>query len=218
MMRTLFILVGLGVLVACGTVHGILTDRWTTATKVQEAVARLDAVPRTLGEWDGEDVELPAQEQEAAGGAGYLHRRYVHRQTGVVVGVLLVCGRSGPVAVHTPDVCYTGAGYQLTLPPVQREVEGEGGAEAAAFQMIELENKENATGPGRLRVYWSWSGGARWVAPRYPRLALAHYPVLYKLYVIQDVSRADETRKEESALRFMRILLPELQRSIFNAP
>jgi hypothetical protein len=218
MIRILYVLVGIGIVAACGVVHGFWTDRWTLATKVQEAASRLDAVPRTIGEWEGEDLELPADEKRAAGGAGYLQRRYLNRQTGMALSVLLVCGRSGPVSVHTPDVCYRGAGYDIVGDTVRRTVEGADGARAATFEMIEVENVSRSANGNRLRIFWAWSGGQGWEAPRYPRLALSHYPVLFKLYVIQDASRGDEKEKEQTALGFLRCLLPELQRGIFNAP
>ena len=54
--------------------------------------------------------DMPAEAYEAAAAEleGWLARRYLHRRTGVVVHVLLLCGRPGPLSVHTPEVCYYG--------------------------------------------------------------------------------------------------------------
>lgn len=41
---------------------------------------------------------------------------YVHRTNGRAAAAMLMCGRPGPIAVHTPDVCYPGAGYRQVGP------------------------------------------------------------------------------------------------------
>ena len=75
-----------------------------------QAAERLDAMPLELGEWDGEVGEVKAGEA-GAGVAGCIKRRYVHRKTGAVVSLFLVCGRPGPVSIHTPEVCYGASGF-----------------------------------------------------------------------------------------------------------
>src|SRR6266851_5710169 len=104
-----------------GAVHGLLTDRWQTSPEPAKRAARLDLVPYTLGDWVGQDIETDSRQVGPI--AGYLHRRYLNRQTGTGVTVYLVCGRPGPVCIHTPDVCYAATGHEivsqerLTLPP-----------------------------------------------------------------------------------------------------
>src|SRR5207248_510559 len=61
--------------------------------------------------WDGAAVALDPRQTEAAQVAGALSRRYTHRYTHAAATVLILCGRPGPVSVHTPDVCYSGAGF-----------------------------------------------------------------------------------------------------------
>src|SRR5947209_18409507 len=97
-------LTAVAALVACGVVHGLWTDRWARAPEPAAAAARLDALPLTLGDWDGE--ALPVEPGSLGAVSGYLYRQYVNRRNGDEVSVFLVCGRPGPVAIHTPDVCY----------------------------------------------------------------------------------------------------------------
>jgi hypothetical protein len=109
MSRLLAACVVFSTVLVSAAVAGLWTGRWGSSRALQDAVARLDEVPLTLGEaWDGQPEELSDQEVAVAEIDGYVRWRYVNRRTGAVVSMLLVCGRSGPVAAHTPDVCYAG--------------------------------------------------------------------------------------------------------------
>ena len=98
---------------ASGAAAGLCTGRWGSSRTVQSAVARLDHVPLSLGtDWDvQEGTKLSEREIAVAEIDGYLARRYFHRRTGTFVSVMLLCGRPGPLSVHTPEVCYAGSGY-----------------------------------------------------------------------------------------------------------
>ena len=69
--------------------------------------------PPTVGDWEGRPLEVEPRELAAAGVIGGVLRRYVNRQDGRAVTVLLVCGPPGPIAVHTPDICFAGIGYDV---------------------------------------------------------------------------------------------------------
>src|SRR4051794_25685739 len=97
MSRCVPLLTVLTVVVLSGIVHGLWTDRWVPGEEPERAAARLADVPLTLGDWDGRAGQLDARHVEVAELSGYLLREYVHRRTGNVVSVLLVCGRPGPV-------------------------------------------------------------------------------------------------------------------------
>src|SRR5438105_6868432 len=90
---------------ALGIAHGWWTDRWGPSERLQRSVAVLDRVPVSFGDWVGEDVPCASQEVDRAGIQGCVCRKYRNVQTGEVVSALLVCGRGGPISVHTPDVC-----------------------------------------------------------------------------------------------------------------
>src|SRR3954465_12154686 len=88
-----------GVLVALsGVAQGLWTGRWADAAEPKAALARLAALPRTVGEggWDGQEHASNPREVALSQVAGYVQRRYVHRQSGAGVMLLVVCGRPGP--------------------------------------------------------------------------------------------------------------------------
>ena len=174
-LRSLPWVVALLILFGSGLIQGRLDGRWATSPDLAAAVSRLDRLPRELGTWTGTDGDPDLATLHRIGLAGGVLRRYHDSRTGNVVTALLVCGRPGPVSVHTPDVCYAGAGYAMSAPPTEA-IPG-----FLAAKMV----RSSAAGTDRLQVYWSWNGGSQWEAPANPRLTFGARPYLYKLYVVR---------------------------------
>src|ERR1700733_14806967 len=112
MFRMIPVVPGAAGVVAGGVVQGFGTDRGNPAIEPAEAAARLNDLPLSLGDWEGQAID--AKPSAAAGPiAGMIQRRYVNRMTGDTVVIAVVCGRPGPVSIHTPDVCYGASGYTV---------------------------------------------------------------------------------------------------------
>jgi hypothetical protein len=75
--------------------------------------------------------------------------------------------------------------------------------------------RTNATEETRLRLYWGWSDGSAWTASDDPRVQFARRPVLHKLYVVRELSGANEANRDEPCEEFMQTLLPVLGRTLF---
>ena len=214
MTRTLPLLAAIAVVVSSTVAQGLWAHRWTASQALEAAVAPLDRVALNLGDWEGQDQELDRRQLEAGEIAGHLMRRYKNRRDGSMVSILLVCGRAGPICVHTPDICYEGTGYELAADPARTVVPPETAGPPAEFLRGDF-RKQNAVVPKGLRIYWAWSTGRAWTAPSSPRLAFAGTPALYKLYVVRDAISADEPIEGDPALEFIRRqLLPELERAL----
>jgi|SRR5579875_2965830 hypothetical protein len=208
MKRWFAALLGSIALVVCGIVHGYWTDRWAPPVQVTQAAERLDTIPLALGEWDGEVLEVKPGEA-GQGVAGCIRRRYFHRQTGAAISLFLVCGRPGPVSIHTPEVCYGANGFLVT-PPVRYELSGGGDLWKADA------TRTNATEETRLRLYWGWNDGSAWKAVDDPRVQFARRPVLHKLYVVRELSAGNDPSSGEPCEEFLQVLLPVLQRTLFS--
>ena len=190
MRRTIFIvLTALAVMTGSAVVHGIWTDRWRQSPERETASDKLQSVPLTVGDWEGQTLELGQREAARAGIDGYIMRNYKNRMSGIEVSVLVVCGRPGPVAAHTPEVCYGGAGYELTAEPTRCPLQSD------QFWTA-LFRKQDIAVPEHLRIVWAWNAGGVWQATSNPRLAFAGAPVLYKIYVIRKV--ADPARRSKA--------------------
>jgi hypothetical protein len=204
--RTITPLIGFVALVGgMGAVHGVRTDRWTPSAELQTAIASLGRVPADVGEWHGEDVAVDPEDLARGGIRGSVYRTYTHRTSGATLSVLLVCGRGGPISAHTPDVCYTGIGYQMTARRQRLAV-----TDADAFWSGPFA-KADAVVPQRLEIYWAWSrDGQVWAAPDNERAAFARHPAVFKLYVVRAAPLS--SRPDEAVVRdFLGRLLPALR-------
>jgi hypothetical protein len=206
MLRFLPPLLAAVLVIGTGIVHGFWSDRWAPAVEPQEAADRYAAIPMTVGEWEGKDFDKPAE--NVPGVVGSLQRRFTHRITGATVTVALVCGRPGPVSIHTPDSCYTASGYDFgTRSPVALGP----GTDFWTADAVRVK----ATEETRLRLFWAWNAGQGWTAPDDARTAYARYPVLHKLYVLRELNSLAEPIKDDPGLTFLRALLPELDARLF---
>jgi hypothetical protein len=194
-----------GMLAAAGVVHGVWTDRWRAPADVQAAAAQLQRLPQDIGPWRGSDVP---QGRPVPGVAGCLERRYERRPDGARVSVALVCGRPGPVSIHTPDACYGASGFQVGA---RRKVEVPG---LGSFWRTDAV-RTSATDEVRLRIYYGWHTAGGWTAADDARTSFARERLLHKLYVVRELTGADG--REEPCEEFLRVILPELSRTVFAA-
>lgn len=206
MYRSLAFLTAFGVLLGAGFVQGRLSDRWSTSPELEAALTRVPTVPTDFGPWKSRAVEGEAADFELAGAQAWWMRLYTDDRSGRSFLVILMCGRAGRMAVHTPEVCYRGAGFDMVGTPRPFSVRSELGDDLGTMWTARfLKNGEHGTG---TRLYWGWSQGGPWQAPDNPRWRFRGEPYLYKLYVSHDVAGSDDG--EDAARSFLRRLLPEL--------
>jgi len=215
------LLLAFTIVIASGIAHGLCSDRWAPSPRMQQAIERLPAVPQAIGDWDGQDLENDVAEKHRGDIQGALQRRYVQRGTGQEVLLSIVCGRSGPISVHTPDVCYQGAGYRMTGEPTKQLVAAAGANEPVTLWKATF-IKDTFPVREELRVYWAWNAGNGWQAVKEPRLTFARFPILHKLYAIYRVpphpsppgGRGDGGEGDPCP-DFLRQLLPEANGKLF---
>jgi hypothetical protein len=199
-------------IIGSGLVYGLWTGRWDPpAPMPTDMSGRLERIPADLGDWQGEDVE--SDTRGASPVLGRLERRYRNVHTNKIVSVSLVCGKPGPISIHTPDVCYGSSGYAVGenkrfAPPTAA------GAEFWTADAL----KKKSTDQTRLRIFWAWNGGEGWQAADNPRLAYVRFPVLFKLYLIRELNAADDALDDDPCLDLFQQLQPELQRALFAPP
>src|SRR5438128_10236537 len=105
MPRGLVIALAAGLVIAVAVFEGMRSNRWGASEDMKAAAAKLERIPREFGEWIGTDSQLDRKIVDMAEAVGYLNRGYVNRKTGERFDVLLLCGPSGAIGAHTPDVC-----------------------------------------------------------------------------------------------------------------
>ena len=217
MRRTLPLVTAFVVVIGSGIAHGLWTDRWSTSEELRHAAERVGQIPLDVGDWRGEEKELSELQRTLGDIKGYRSRNYVHRVIRTnELQFLIVCGDPRYISVHTPEVCYEGAGYSQVGPPQKHTVTPEGG-EPATFQ-VGLFRHTEAGVPVHLRIFWAFAtADGRWVAPDEPRLAFSRFRhrYLYKIYVIRQLARPDEPLDTDPCNDFLKQMLPELPKALF---
>ena len=195
----------LALILAGGVLHGQLSNRWGIPVDVMELGSRLQLVPTELGPWKaGSDLELPKSTLTLLECKGYLHRTYVHQGTGEVINVAVTFGPKGPIAVHTPEVCYSSRDVKQTNERTAVPMEYDGFKNTFWTLGFQAKTIDKA----KLSVAYAWSDGGDWVAAERPRFWQTDY-----LYKIQTATHAIGA-KEDSTSDFMRVFLPELRKQM----
>ncbi len=203
------LLAACGILLASGLVCHLLAK---DTAALDDAAARVALVPRTIGVWQAQDEPVDERSFEQAGAKGYWMRSYVNQETKASVLVILMCGRPGKMAVHTPEVCYRGAGYDLYGEPAECVIKGDS---AADLWTAKFTKKAGPT--TSLRLYWAWNAHGEWQASPAPRWQYRGEPFLYKLYVSRNVSQEPNlTPQADVTADFLRQLLPALNKTLFD--
>lgn len=188
------------IVVSTGLVQGRWTGRWSSRAEVAQIASRVDRIPKRIGRWVGEDREFEPIAMRRAGIERAILRTYKDSTTGDAVTLLLVAGPPGPISVHTPDVCYEGAGYKM--------VDGVRTSSAVpAFKFAEF--KSTGVIPETLHIYWGWNARGRWKATNAPRVTFALEPALFKAYVVR-TARADESAEAGGCVRFLDEAIPAM--------
>lgn len=213
MTRILSAIAALAIILTTGLVHGFWTDRWILSHDLERAVARIKAVPDAVGDWRGEPLELDEEMLDVAEIEGYFARKFRNQRDGREVTVLLVCGRSGSIVRHTPDVCYQGRGYSPSREPVTDQVAYGSGREAPLRSVVMV--RDSPTASDALKIDWTWNAFGAWEAPGNERTRFLASRFLYKLYVIHPRNPGDSDRDEATNREFLQQFLPAADQALF---
>ncbi len=211
MPRLFPVLTGMLLVIGGGVVQGFWTNRWDTSPAPAEAAERLKNVPLRVGDWVATALPVKTGPEPIA---GQLYRRYVHQVNGTVITVALYTGQPGPVSIHTPDVCYKASGFDVAV-PLKYKWAGVRGIAAGEFWTADLQ-KIKATEKLHQRIFCSWTTDGTWRAAGNPRWEFADQPVLYKLYLVRELTSAEEPLEEDPCIDLMSDLLPQLQKCVFS--
>src|SRR6266542_46101 len=129
MSRNLAVASAVAIIAVCGVAHGLRAERWHQSAALEEALARFKQSPMEIGDWKGEALEGDAKAFAQAGAQAYWTRIYTNVRNRRSVLVILMCGRAGRMAVHTPERCYRGAGYELYDKPAPTPLRNDAGEE-----------------------------------------------------------------------------------------
>lgn len=181
----LLLAAGLGITIATGVVCGRISQRWGPVPDMLAAADHLRTFPVNIGSWQlSEEVTMPELIVDTLHCAGYVSRKYVDRRTGDEISLAIIVGPSGPVSVHTPEICYSSQAYTIEEPRKAKElVDVAGNRHAFWFTTF----SSNVAIAEELRVYYGWSADRTWNASESPRFEFAGKPMLFKLQIAAEV-------------------------------
>jgi hypothetical protein len=198
------------------------TNRWSP-TATSEGKNLLASLDGPIGDWlPGDALELdPANIPK---NTVCTSRQFLPTKSGKPMVVSITSGGPAAVAIHTPDVCYLGAGYKLKGEVTRQTIPLADNSGASATFWVADFVKTTATGSESIRIRWSWSSDGNWQAPDFPRFYFArtnHWwslndapGILYKIYIVQPLSDEDDLTREDPYRTFVASLIPLLNRQL----
>jgi hypothetical protein len=212
MLRFALIVGAVLVLAAAGVIEGVRSNRWGLAEDVRAAAARFGAVPPAFGAWTSEESPIDQKVLDRAEAVGSVSRVYTNRKTGARLSVLLLCGESGPIGAHTPDICYGGLGYRMVGKEQRKTVSLADGSTTTYWSGRFDKSPDEPS----LQVCWAWGTDGTWEAAVDPRTEFALRKTLYKLYVTRGLTADERAGKTapDAVTEFLTEFLPEVKKAL----
>lgn len=220
---------------------GIMTERWSSFSGLDEAGKRLREIPMTIGDWTAsEELSLAKDEINALQIKDRcIVRRYQNKKTRDEINFVLMVGPTGKLVVHTPEICFGG-----------REYEKSGERTAEKFPIADADpagptddyfwkvvfNHRAATGSA-IVFYYAIGTGNSWVASENPRSEFERRRFVFKMqaeaYHFDNAGTSDHEKTEatktdsaapketvqkpaDSVAQFLRDALPVIRK--YTAP
>ncbi|HEX5103460.1 MAG TPA: exosortase-associated EpsI family protein [Pirellulaceae bacterium] len=196
--------------VAAGWVQRSMSHAWGNPRDRDAAAARLStSLPEQIGDWRFDHaVPFPEDVLDVLGKPTHISHVYENMRTGDFVTVAVIVGHPGPVAVHTPEICYSSRDYKFPSARTRQEIKAADGR-AHALWTLGLDPKEAGDLP--LKVMYAWSTGTTWEAAERPRYSYGGLSHLYKLQLAVGVTPQSSEAGFDPAGDFLTNFLAVLQ-------
>lgn len=203
-----------GLTLASGAIQGRMSNRWGVPPDMAAAGKKLEKFPRQFGKWELQSTEKMSNDVLAVlECSGYFVRDYRNEETGQSVMVAVLVGPSGPISLHTPEICYSSRDYTLQGKSQRVSIPSGGNKDefwAATFRTNNLE-------ADMLSVYYGWSTGRNWTADDDPRFAFAASPFLYKIQLASPLPPGSDAEDRTICRQFLSDFLPVLRRHLVDS-
>ncbi len=154
---------------------------WHSQSEIAALSSKLRELPDSFGDWKRiERKEIPQKVERILNCYGYINDSYENSRSGAVVSVAVLLGPRGPIAVHTPEICYSSVGAQLSTTRRVASIESKNHRDD--FWKAQF-SKDGDQEPS-IEVWHAWSDGGPWCASENPRYWMTD--LLYKLQLSGD--------------------------------
>jgi hypothetical protein len=129
-----------------------------------------------------------------------------------------VAGNARNVTIHTPDQCYTGAGYEMEgeKQSYKHDIELENGKTMSVEFVTATFRKEDPHQITRLRIFWTFSDDGNWHGPKVEKVSLAGKKYMAKVYLITQIPLQPEDPFSNPALKLADGFFPALNKALFS--
>jgi hypothetical protein len=190
-----------------GVVFGWFSQRWGPPEGINTVSSKLGELPDTIGSWELEEArEVSEGVFNVLRCSGFLDRVYVNRDTGERVEVYLIVGPAGPVSVHQPEICFKNHSHKQR--GEREKVQIEERQLTDHLWALTFDPAEGNIDGQITRVYYAWTDGLEWQAPRDARFAFAGRPYIYKLQVSASLPVSASLEERDPCRAFLDELLP----------
>lgn len=156
----------------------------------------LSEFPKKLGDWECvSDEALKPEIERTLRCYGYVNRVYWNAKSGQRISLAILYGPRGPMAVHTPEICYSSRGRI----PVGKPQEAIPGGQIKGHSFWRLAFKDPQLASPDLDVWYAWSDGNEWIASNYPRFWTT--PSLFKIQLAGPAGQQGEANACEGFLQ-----------------
>jgi hypothetical protein len=204
---------------AVGVIEGRIRNRWGPSETMRAAAQRLEDVPRQFGGPSNDRWQLQSSETmspyviEMLECTGHIVRTYANLRTGESVSFFVIVGPAGPIAVHTPEICFSSQNYTNDDPREPIAIPNVQGQEDKFWA---LSFKSKGARRDLLRVYYAWSTGNGWKAPNDARYAFAGWPYLYKIQVSATLPAGTDLKSNDTCEKFLKDFVPVLRQHLIE--
>ncbi len=183
-----------------------LTDDGPSQKDLIAQGSRLLDAPEKVGDWTlVETRELDEGAANMLRCHGEMVRVYHHETNDIDVTVAILFGPRGPIAVHTPEVCYNSIGTTQVGGRKAQTVKH--GTSEDRFWTVKF--AEDPSPDESMDVWYGWSDGDGWVAAEHPRFWMVEN--LYKLQIAGPVGTASFRPCKEFLTEFLPAVNPLLK-------
>jgi len=162
----------------------------------QQLAENLCEFPKQFGDWESVSEEpLTPVVERILRCYGYVNRVYWNSKTGDRVSLAILYGPRGPMAVHTPEICYSSRGRVPNGKP--EEVVPGGNIKGHSFWRLDFKNPSSKSSD--MEVWYAWSDGNEWIASDYPRFWTTQS--LFKIQLSSPCGASDEASACENFLQ-----------------
>lgn len=163
----------------------------------------LSQLPDVCGDWEVvERQPLDTGAAELLRCFGSEHRIYRHREKDLVVNAVLLFGPRGPIAVHTPEICFDSVGTELVRDRQAETISTVGDR----HQLWSVQFSQGVSRDPSLEVWYAWSDGGSWQAAKHPRFWMTD--TLYKIQLAGPVA----TGNSQPCREFLEAFLPQVEK------